>query len=81
MKEKPTKGVISPRIPSFNYTGPTKTSCSEYPPGTSSFERDGARQWWNGTDFPELTSCQPPITAADATGIDAEARRRCQTLL
>ena len=58
-------------------------SCAvpEYPPGTSNFQRDGPRQWWNGTDFPELTSCQPPITAADAVGIDAEARRRCQTLL
>jgi N-acetylglucosamine-6-sulfatase len=75
------KGVVSPRIPSFNFTGLHKTSCSEYPPGTSRFQRDGPRQWWNGTDFPELTSCQPPITAADAVGIDAEARRRCQTLL
>ena len=103
------KGVASPRIPSFNFTGPRKvsrglqleipmdnpycscklnvfgllhqTSCSEYPPGTSRFQRAGPRQWWNGTDFPELTSCQPPITAADAVGIDAEARRRCQTLL
>ena len=75
------KGVTSPRIPSFNYTGPHQTACSEYPPGTSRFQRNGPRQWWNGTDFPELTSCQPPITAADAVGIDAEARRRCQTLL
>ena len=74
-------GVASPRTPDFNFTGAHTTSCSVYPPGAAGFARDGPRQWWNGTDLPEITSCQPPIDAADAAAIDARARHRCQTLL
>ena len=72
----------SPRShPNFNFSGHKNTACSLYPPSSSSFGGDGARSWWNATDFPELTSCQPGFTDAQIAKIDAEARRRCQTLL
>ena len=72
----------SPRShPNFNYSGHRHTSCSLYPPGSSSFGGNGSREWWNNTDFPELTSCQIGFTAEQIKTIDAEARHRCQTLL
>jgi arylsulfatase A-like enzyme len=75
-------GVQSPRShPNFNYSGHKRTDCSIYPPGSASFGGNGTREWWNNTDFPELTSCQPGFTDAQITNIDAEARHRCQTLL
>ena len=75
-------GVESPRShPNFNYSGHNHTSCSLYPPGSSSFGGNGSRSWWNGTDFPELTSCQRGFTEAQAQEIDLEARHCCQALL
>eukprot|EP00729_Bicosta_minor_P012286 gene12286-6993_t len=77
-------GVTSPRTPNFNYTGRKTTSCTLFPPSQNQsfnhFTTNGTRLWWNGTDFPELTSCQPPINQADAADIDNAARRRCQCL-
>lgn len=52
-----------------------------YPPGSSSFGGAGPRAWWNDTDFPELTSCQPGFSRDQISAIDLEARHRCQTLL
>jgi len=78
------KGVTAPRKqPNFNYTGKHTTSCSLYPPGAERFVpgADSEVRWWNGTDLPELTSCQPYFTEAEAKMIDAEARHRCQSLL
>jgi hypothetical protein len=79
------KGVFSPRDPNFNYTGKKTTACTLFPPSADQsanhFTSNGTRAWWNATDFPELTSCQPPINDEDAVSIDEEARHRCQTLL
>lgn len=78
-------GVTSPRHPNFNFTGATTTECTLFPPSrdqsSDHFDTNGTRAWWGGTDFPELTACQPPINADDASIIDKEARHRCQTLL
>ena len=75
-------GIGSPRSNlNFNYSGHNHTACSLYPPGSSSFGGDGPRDWWNSTDFPELTSCQPGFTDEQVVQIDAEARHRCQSLL
>ena len=77
-------GVGAPRHqPNFNYSGPHTTACSLYPPHSSSFvpgDSSGS-WWWNATDLPELNSCQPPFSEEEASGMDEEARHRCQTLL
>ena len=78
-------GVISPRVPNYNYTGKKTTACTLFPPSrdqaSTHFDTNGTRAWWNSTDLPELTSCQPAIDANDAALIDDEARNRCKTLL
>lgn len=78
-------GVVSPRVPNYNYTGKKTTACTLFPPsrdqGSTQFNTNGSRAWWNGTDLPELTSCQPAIDANDAALIDLEARNRCRTLM
>ena len=78
-------GVGAPREqPNWNYSGTHTTGCSLYPPGSDSFappDGETKNAWWNGTDFPELTSCQPGFTEEEAAEMDSWARRRCQTLL
>jgi len=66
--------IESPRLPNWNYSGVTQTTCSESPPA-------GDPWWWGATDFHELVSCQPYYTEADAKVVDALARNRCRTLL
>ena len=75
-------GVTSPRIPSFNYAGLHTTACTSYPPGQTNWTLDGGeRKWWNGTEFPAISSCQEPFSNEEKAWIDVMARRRCQALL
>ena len=75
----------SPRIPNYNYSGNAFGACTKWPPGTvgpnAPAPTKGPSDWWGGTDFHELVSCQPHFDDEDEQAIDKLARKRCQTLL
>lgn len=74
-------GIQAPRLPNWNYTGPHVTKCSALPPsGKPPFGKEPV-WWWDNTEFPELTSCQPHFNKKDAHGIDQLAQKRCKALL
>ena len=77
----PCDTIISPRTPDYNYSGPVRTECSAQPPsGPAPFGHEDV-WWFGGTNFSELTSCQPYFDAKDEAQIDDLAQKRCKALL
>eukprot|EP00756_Hemistasia_phaeocysticola_P060152 Hpha_TRINITY_DN3779_c0_g1::TRINITY_DN3779_c0_g1_i1::g.23856::m.23856/K01137/GNS; N-acetylglucosamine-6-sulfatase len=63
-------GIMSPRLPNWNYSGVNHTECSPTPVVSTVHN-----------DFHELVSCQPYFDAEETLEIDTLARNRCRTLL